>query len=199
MKLSDLSESDLDRLAEICNIGAGHAAGALGTLVGDIPIRLNVPKVCVVPIQDLPEVIGGSEVIVGAAHLLIEGPIQGSMLILFHEKSFRQLMGHLLKKNPDSINLKDEMTESTLAEIGNILASSFLDALSQMTKSKLLPSTPRTAFDMAGALLDCILIEIGKVQNDVLFIEVHMEADHEKFYGQLFLIPDPKTLVNLKF
>jgi chemotaxis protein CheC len=198
MRLRELTEKNLDALAEMCNIAAGHAAGSLAQLIKNIPIRLNVPRVNVVSLNQVPDLVGGPELLVGAVRLTIEGPIQGSFVTIFDEESCRSLIGSLNQKKPEEVDFQNPMAVSTLAELGNILSSSFLGVFSQLTQERLLPSIPYTAFDMAGAVLDEILIELGKYGDEALFIEILMAADQKEFFGQLFLIPDPQTLENLK-
>ena len=197
MNLRSITEAQLDQLREICNIGAGHAAGSLAKLLHENIMRINVPSIRVVSLPEMPDLVGGAEGFVGAASFNIQGDIQGSFLVLFEEGSTRMLISTMLHKKPEEIQFEDSLSVSALAEAGNILASSFVAALSNLTKLNLIISTPSTAFDMAGAVLDPILGEIGREGDDVLFLEVHMEADNMKLMGKLFIIPDPSTIETL--
>ena len=54
-----------DVLTEIANIGAGHAATALATLL-ERPIVQSVPNVMLIPLSTMPEQLGGAEKLVVA-------------------------------------------------------------------------------------------------------------------------------------
>lgn len=55
-----------------------------------------------------------------------------------------------------------EMEMSALSEVGNIIAGSYLSALSALTGLTITASIPYTSIDMAGALLSLPAIEYGK-------------------------------------
>ena len=58
----------LDVLKEIGNIGAAHAATALSDLL-EKKIDMHVPKVEMVPFNDMMELAGGSETVVVGIYL----------------------------------------------------------------------------------------------------------------------------------
>ena len=61
--LTALSDMQLDVLQEIGNVGAGNSATALSRLIKH-RIEMNVPRVALVPIEDVPEFVGGPELVV---------------------------------------------------------------------------------------------------------------------------------------
>jgi chemotaxis protein CheC len=56
--LSTLKNLEKDALREIANVGAGNAATAVSQLIGT-RILVEVPKVSLIRVQDLPEPLGG--------------------------------------------------------------------------------------------------------------------------------------------
>ena len=90
----------------------------------------------------------------------------------------------------------DEMTQSALREIGNILVSSFLIALTQLSGISLQPSVPALAVDMIGASLDAIFLEEGLLEDTVLFIDTQL-AGIPKIEGQFMFLPDEGSLIRL--
>ena len=61
-ELAALSEAQLDVLREIGNVGAGNSATALSRLI-KYRIEMNVPHVALVPIEEVPEFVGGPELV----------------------------------------------------------------------------------------------------------------------------------------
>ena len=81
-----------------------------------------------------------------------------------------------------------------MREIGNILASAFLSAIGQLAGLSLIPSVPGYARDMAGSILDLVLIELSRLEDTALVIETVFREAGEGIHGHFFLLPDPQTL-----
>ncbi len=187
----DFSPEQMDLLREVSTIGSGHAATALSQLLGR-KIMLRVPKVQVIPLVEVPEVMGGAEKLVAGLFFRIFGEAKGSILILFPKESALLLVRELLKKESTRVILK-ELELSALKEVGNILAAAYLNAIGTMMKMVLIPSVPGLAFDMAGAVLDSLLIELSEAGETALLIETEFVQEN-KITGHFFLLPDPESL-----
>ena len=172
MNLSTLSPAQLDTLKEVSNIGMGHAATALSQML-KTRIDLRVPRI----------------------RLAMNGPTPGTLLLVFPGDSARALLERLLGGR--AAEPLDEMGVSALKEVGNILASAYLVALGGLLGLPLLPSVPQLAWDMAGAVLDQILGELGETGERALLVETefHGEASlPEVIRGHFLILPDPATL-----
>ena len=86
--------------------------------------------------------------------------------------------------------LLSELEVSALMEVGNILASAYLNALGERLKMTLIPSVPVLSFDMAGAVLDFVLSEQGETGDLLFMIETEFTEDNDTFSGHFFLMPD---------
>lgn len=185
-----LTPLQLDALREVGNIGSGNAAVALSTMV-DKKVLLSVPRASLVPLVKVSDLVGGAETPVVGVYLHISGDASGSMLLLLAEASAAEL-ADLMVADPE-----EELTtveQSALQETGSILAGSYLNALSQMTGILLRPSVPGFAMDMAGAIIDFILVEISQSEDYVLVIETEFDISQHKICGHLILFPDLGSL-----
>lgn len=195
MTFSRLSEGQLDALKEISNIGMGHAATALSQLVGET-IYLRVPRVTVTDIAQVPDLMGGPERVVIGITLRILGDARGNILLVFPQESTRQLLACLLRQSVAEPML-NELGASTLKEVGNILASAYLNALGSLLHMTLIPSVPMIAHDMAGAVVDYVLIELSQEGDLALMVETEFHggaAGTQGIKGHFFLLPDPASL-----
>lgn len=186
-----LTPLQLDALREVGNIGSGNAAVALSTMV-DKKVLLSVPRASLIPLVKVSDLVGGAETPVVGVYLHISGDASGSMLLLLAESSAAEL-ARLMVSDPT----EDELTtveQSALQETGSILAGSYLNALSQMTGILLRPSVPGFAMDMAGAIIDFILVEISQSEDYVLVIETEFDISQHKIFGHLILFPDLGSL-----
>lgn len=191
MKLSSLQ---LDALKEVGNVGAGNAATALSQIINR-KIDMTVPEVAILPLGDVPDVVGGPEIMVAGVYLRVFGPAPSSILFLLPRDSAFTLVDMLMGRERGLTDHLDMMDESALLEIGNILAGAYLNALSFFTKFTLLPSIPALAMDMAGAILSVILSQLGQMGDHALVIETEFSTEGDGgVKGHFFLIPDPGSL-----
>lgn len=188
--MKKLSEGELDFLRELSNIGVGHAATALSQLIGR-QVGMRVPKVTIVDLSSVPELMGGSEKIVSGVYLQVLGDARGGILLIFPDESSKALLKLLLKGEEDPLS---EMGMSTLKEVGNILASAYLSVLGNMLDITLIPSIPSLAHDMVGAVVDLVLINLGEVGDTAFVFETEFYDIAEDIKGHFFLLPDPDSI-----
>jgi chemotaxis protein CheC len=193
-KLFELSSLQLDALRETASIGAGNAATSLSAMLEE-KIEMTVPRVDILPIEEVPEIMGGAEELAVATLVEIKGDISGGVLFTLEEESAELLVSLLTGQD---IEIEDEissLTRSALEEIANILTNSNLNAFSQMLGVEAKPHVPSLAYDMSGAILEFCFLELGQVGDYALVIETEFLSDlEEEITGNFFLIPDPESL-----
>ncbi len=195
MPFRELDTIQLDTLKEISNIGMGHAATALSQMIGQT-VYLRVPHVTIIEISQVPDHLGGAEKMMVGITLQILGDARGSIMLLFPQESARLLLCSLLGHQEQTLNM-NEMTISALKEVGNILASAYLSALGNLLNKTLIPSVPLLAYDMAGAVVDYVLIDLSQSSDFALMVETDFSGEPRQaldIKGHFFLLPDPATL-----
>ena len=190
--IDDLNNLQLDVLKEIGNIGAGNAATALAKLLNR-KIDMDVPRTKILGFQEVSETLGGAELPVVGILLKVSGDLTGNIMFILQQKAACMLVNMLMCRPLDEMHDFSELEISALKEIGNILAGSYLSALSSLTNLTIVPSVPDLAIDMAGAILSVPAIEFGKVGDTVLYIETEFSEGFEKVVGDFFLVPDYDT------
>jgi len=181
-----------DLLQEIANIGSGSAVTSLSQLVNK-KIDMNIPKLQVLEFDQVSEAIGGAENPVCAILVNISSPnINGIMMFLIEHKHSMSLVSMLLKDIEWISNEFGMMEQSAITEIGNILTSSYLIALSSLLGEKIGSSIPYLSIDMAGAILSVPAIEFGKVADKAFFIETIFRGGDPTIdiSGYFMLVPD---------
>ncbi|AQS59800.1 chemotaxis protein CheC [Desulforamulus ferrireducens] len=191
-----LTETHLDVLKEIGNIGLGNAATALATMVNK-RIDMAVPQSKFLSMDELMDIIGGLEEVVSCVSLRLEGDVPGQILFLFNIKSTFNLVDMLMGMEQGTTQELDEMGESVVKEIGNVLTGSFLSAIGTMTGLNLIPTVPMFATDMLGAVLSTSLVAGGYVEENILMIETLLFEDQEQIKGHFFLITEQDSLKTL--
>jgi len=190
-----ITQFQLDALREIGNIGSGHAATALSTLL-QRRIDMSVPKVWAVPFEELSAIVGELDTPQATIYVRVEGEAPGKAVFFFPVESAEIVVQALFGSNEPMDLYSDEMAQSALKEVGNILVSSFLIALTQFSGIPLQPSVPALAVDMIGASLDAIFLEEGDLDDTVLFIDTQLSGI-PKIEGQFIFLPDHGSLEKL--
>ena len=156
------TEQQLDALGELANIGSGTAGTALSTLIGR-PVDISVPNVRAILVP-------------------ITRDLQGSALIVFPPEDAASLC-RMLGADPAG-----EDGASALAEIGNILCSSYLVALGEMLGMEIEPCPPETAWDMLGAIVATVLLGQGE-PDDALLMDSELLVAGESIGLEFMLLP----------
>lgn len=192
INISDLNNMQIDVLREIGNIGSGNAATALAKMLNK-KVDMDVPKVKILEFKNVNEALGGEEALVVGILLRVTGDLTGNMMFILELNAARLLVNMLMEKSEDNTGDFTELELSALREIGNILAGSYLSALSMLTNLSIVPSVPDLAIDMAGAILSVPAIEFGKVGDTVLYIETEFTEGISKVVGDFLLVPDAES------
>ncbi|PLS16698.1 CheY-P-specific phosphatase CheC [Bacillus sp. M6-12] len=194
--IKKISTIHLDILKEIGNIGAGHAATALSTLL-DKKIDMKVPNVRILSFDEMMELAGGSENVVASVFLRIEGEAPGSMYFILSLPQASYFIKEMTGEEGFSCdNLPySELSVSALQELGNILSGSYLSSLSDFTNLNLYPSVPALSVDMVGAVLSYGLLELSQVSDYAIVIDTELSEQEEEncVDGHFFLLPDPDS------
>ena len=186
------AEFKMDVLREVGNIGAGHAATALSRLL-DKPVDMAVPTVSFVPFEEIADRVGGSEAVVVAVFLRVEGEAPGNLFFILNRDPARKILRDLLGFDAAEGEAYTELELSALCEIGNILAGSYLSSLADFTGLSMAPTVPSLAVDMAGAILSYGLLQFGTMGDDALLIDTKFLDGQREADGHFFLIPDPES------
>lgn len=176
----------LDFLKELANIGTGHATTALSQMLNGKLFQLVVPDARMLPFEEATHFIGALDDVVVGIFVIISGDVKGHMAFLMPLDSALILVRLLTNDDSGELN---EMAFSALQELGNIMITSYLNALSKMTNLLLAPSVPGVAVDMAGAVWQSVLAG-AQVINEVTLIRTDFFADGEAIEGNIIFLPD---------
>ena len=188
MTLEDVNNQYLDVLKELGNIGAGNATSAIANMLG-MKIDMNVPSIRLMEVSMLGRAVGEEDQTIVGIFLEVENDINGSMMFLLDIPSARYLVNKLMMQEVGEDVPFGEMELSALKEIGNIIAGSYLSALSSLTNLVIVPSVPYIAVDMAASILSVPAIDFGQYGDNALLIQTEICAD-VLINGYFILMPE---------
>jgi chemotaxis protein CheC len=177
------TELQLDALRELANIGSGTASTALSSMLGR-SVDISVPKAQALPFAEAVEAAGPAEQDITAIVLGIVGDMQGTVLLLVPPAD-ADAMCRMLGVEPD-----DEFALSALGEIGNIVGTSYINALAAMTGLDIEPTPPSTATDMLGALVASVLAGAAAGGDVALMLDSNLVVEGEDCSIAFLLVPD---------
>lgn len=191
--VEQLNSTHLDVLKEIGNIGSGNAASALATLVNS-PVDISVPTVKLLGFEETVEFLGGPENIAIGLLVGLTGDVTGMMLYILQKAFANEMLKSVLGKEVDDLFELDEMDYSFICEIGNIMAGSYVNAISALTGLTIDISVPNVTVDMVGAILSVPAVEFAKVGDKVLFIDDSFIAGSGEIKSNMILVPETDSL-----
>ena len=181
--MSHYTELQLDALRELANVGSGNASTALSGMLGR-SVDISVPKAQALPFAEAVEAAGPAEQDITGIVLGIVGEMNGTVLLLVPPADADKIC-RMLGVEPDG-----EYALSALGEIGNIVGTSYINALAAMTGMDIEPTPPATATDMLGALVASVLAGQAHAGDIALMLDSNLVVEGEDCSISFFLVPD---------
>jgi chemotaxis protein CheC len=185
-----LSDIQLDALRELANIASGTAATALSQLLAR-EVAISVPRALALPPADAVDECGDPEQHVAGVLVPIGGDIEGLVLLLIPFEHAERLCAML------GVEPHTEVGDSALREIGNILATSYLNALGAMTGLGLEPSPPALHSDMLGAIVSTTLIGTAGANELALVLDSELDVSGDPCSISFLLLPTSGQISDL--
>ncbi len=178
-------KAEIDRLADLANLGAEQAAESFTQLVGR-RIRTDTP---IVIDADVSGGTGRSHENMSTASTGVffefDGCLEALVGIVFPASASEALVRRVI--GIESGELMPTVIESALMEVGNILASHVASGIADALESRLLPSIPSLAMENAEQALESFIE--GIAGPDALRIESAFSDDSGEIRGRLVLVP----------
>lgn len=134
-----LTQEQQDALTELINIAFSKTAASLSDLTGH-RVLLDVPKVDIIPIEDMNRKLGAFiQGVVATVHQIFTGTLAGDAMLVLNADGASML-----------VNL--------LTEIGNILLNACLGMFGNLLKVHVSFSVPRLFIEDLEAMMDTLVI-----------------------------------------
>lgn len=192
-KFEEMNSLQIDALREVGSIGTSHAATSLSSLLGS-EVRIPLPEVKILEFNQAVEQLGGFETVSAGVISVLSGQVNGMMLALFELDAINLLLNRMMGKTVSSYDALTEIESSAVIEVGNILISTFINALSNLTNVKISPSVPQIAIDMQGAMITVPMAAYGNQSDYIMLLGGSFLVDNKETHCKLLLAPDVKSL-----
>lgn len=189
----ELSSIQIDTLREIGSIGTGNAATALSNMLGR-KVNITLPEVRIMGYNEAIEWIGGPEEITAGVLVKLSGQINGIMLSVQPLEFVNLALESMLGETVTDYAQLSEMENSVLVEMGNIMISTFINALSGLAGLDISVTVPAFTVDMQGAILAVPMAEYGGQSDYIMTIGGNFVSDGKEVPCRLLLSPDIRSL-----
>jgi len=190
-----LSTVQTDAIQELGNIGAAHAATTLSQMLGST-VEMSVPAIKAIDISELGAYMGEESAAMVAFELQGEIPHGGYIIFYISRESAIRLTNTMLGLT-DMNRPLNEMDESALLEVGNIMISAFLDATAELLGFIMLPSPPALSLDMAHAAMSSLIAQMGEEIDEVLLFSTELVCEEHKVDSDIIMLPETTTLAKI--
>ena len=190
---SDLNSLELDTLREIGSIGTGNAATALSQLLSR-EVRITLPEVHIMGYNEAIDWIGGAEAVTAGVLVQLGGEINGIMLSVQKLDFVNLVLGSIMSRQVERYEDLEEMDYSMLMEVGNIMISTFINALSGLAGISISLTVPAFTVDMQGAILTVPMAAFGGQSDYIMTIGGNFICDGKQVPCRLLLSPDIRSL-----
>ena len=190
---NELSSLEIDTLREIGSIGTGNAAAALSAMLSR-NVRITLPEVRIMGYNEAIDWIGGPEAITAGVMVKISGQINGIMLSVQSLEFVNLVLNSTLEEQIHDYQDLKELERSALIEVGNIMISTFINALSSLADITVELTVPCLSVDMQGAILAVPMAEYGGQTDYLMTIGGNFVCDGREVPCRLLLSPDIRSL-----
>lgn len=128
----------------------------------------------------------------------VVGAFGGQLILQFDADGAGQLVACLLGRTAFPLEAWSKLDISALAETGNILASAYLNRITQLVGCRVMPSPPTVVQDFAAGVLESAVISQAMSGEHVLLCRTQFQLRSEPITWNLFFVPSLELLQRLR-
>jgi chemotaxis protein CheC len=177
--------------------GFQHAAEGLSGMLGEqiMPTR---PATRMVPLVDIPNVLGGPEREAVGIYLQSEGDLVAQFVLVLPFEKACELVDLVIGEAVGTTQVLGSMERSALGEIGNITTGYFLNRVATIMHWDARPSPPAVIVDMVGAILNVVTATVAGISDEVLMLQGTFVRAGREVEVMFWIIPDANSLEMFK-
>jgi len=195
--MSDPTSQFNNKLYEILEIiaqeGISNAAAGFSTMLGQ-ELFVTKPEVRLVPVSDVPHILGGPENEAVGIYLRSVGEIPAQIMLIMPYTKALELVDLLMGNEPGETPQLGRLERSALAEVGNLTGTFFMNSVAQRTGIDIRPTPPAVMVDMVGAILDIVVATLGGYTEHILMLQATFSLGDREVEAEYWVIPDQLVL-----
>ena len=184
-------------LEVVNNTSAIQASMSLSQFTGR-EIRVSFPESRLISISEVAETMGGEEASVGGIYVEVRGDLHGGILLVLPFANLLEMDDLVHCRQPGTTRELADVDMSAVCEMGNILASSFVNTMADSTDLAIAPGVPEISVDMCLPVIDSVLAHFSQPGQEILVTEaIIYGSGSENVVCRLLLFLEPTSLKKL--
>lgn len=147
-----------------------------------------------VPITELSHALGDPDDAVATVRMPLGGDVAGDIVLAFPEAVALRLVDEMIQAPAGTSTGFNELECSCLQETGNIVASAFANSLASWLQLDITPQSPAFIHDLAGAIIQPLLIEYAAQGDNAFIARSEFDFDHESLEWRFMMLPSAAAL-----
>lgn len=172
-------------IKEIVNIGGGNAATSLSALINQ-PVRMDVPTLELMEYEEIFKTIRAEDTAVKVVLIRLRDG-EGSFIFVVEPEHAQELAKMMISTDA---GISDDLVDSAVTELVNILVNSFLNATMKILNKNLTASVPVVTVDMFGSVLTSLYMEQSYFDSKIIIVKNEFWSMGKKIEGSLYFVPD---------
>jgi len=177
----------------VLHMAMRHTAHNLTEMV-DRSFKINNLRIETMPISQLSMYTDDPESETVGIYLLLGDDLLGEAILILSLADAMYLADWLLEERPGTTTKLGELERSALAEAGNVVLSSFLNALAEFTGTPLRLSPPAVMVDMLATIFEAVVMSVAPTTDELLIIETDLMNVDSNVSIQFWVLPDAALL-----
>jgi chemotaxis protein CheC len=179
--------ADLGILQEVGNIGAGHAATSLSTVLQQ-DVSIDIPRISSIPPHLVSKYYDRGDMPTTAVLMQLTRDYDCDILLMFELNEAKKIAA-LMTMTPTIEELEESMEESAIQELANIVIGSFLTAISDFTGVQLIPTPPLRVVDTFNSILDNLVVRQSLLSEKALVFDACFKRQGTDAKSILIIFP----------
>jgi chemotaxis protein CheC len=173
--------------------GFEHAAEGFSGMLGEA-ITPSRPVTRLVPLAEIPNVLGGPEQEAVGIYLQSEGDLVAQFVLVLPFAKACELVDLILGNELGTTVELGSVERSALGEVGNVTTGYFLNRVASLMRWDARPTPPAVVVDMVGAILSIITATIASVSDEVLLLQGNFVRAGREVEVMFWIIPDAESV-----
>lgn len=152
-------------------------------------ITLTLDEVRQVPLEEVSSQFEMANDLLTMVVLNLDGEKGGQLILAFDEQSGRKLAASLLNREVCTDPEWTSLEISALNETGNILGCAYMNALTRLIDTELVPSPPYFMQDFGASVLEQAVMAQAMTSDQVLVCNTRFQRDGEDLDWNVFFVP----------
>lgn len=183
----------LSIINQLIQSGAQNVTASLETLAG-VDATVEIKSLSFVEPSDIAAEMGDGEIY--GANVRLTEPPYGVFLMTFSPETAAEIAALLTNTSTD--DGFNQLHESALSEMCNVLTSGFIDGIANTLETTIDFGTPELEREQARSIADDALTHVRRDSMSIVLDSVVDIADSDvAFKLRIFLVPDPGSFVHV--